>query len=237
MEAEEMQKHLAFMRQALEMAEKALAIDEVPVGCVFVKDGQVIGRGMNDTNRSLCGTRHAEFLGIQEILKTNTEDVFREVDLYVTVEPCIMCASALRQLRIRSVYFGCLNDRFGGCGGVLTLHSDKAPEPAYPVYGGLYREQAIMLLRRFYIQENERAPVPTAKKNRELKTEIVPWSVDDKLGIIPITTPQTESVNGSVSGTDTEAPSATTNGATTNGGSANGITNGAKSNGFTIGTA
>jgi hypothetical protein len=82
--------------------------------------------------------------------------------------------------------------------------------------------------------------VPTAKKNRELKTEIVPWSVDDKLGIIPIQ--HSESMNGSVSGTDTEAAPGVTNGTasngvTTNGGLSNGITNGTKPNGVTNSTA
>lgn len=84
------------------------------------------------------------------------QSILHTTDLYVTVEPCIMCASALRQYRIRAVYFGCLNDRFGGCGGVMNCHSDPSIEPAYPVYGGLFREEAIMLLRRFYVQENEK---------------------------------------------------------------------------------
>jgi len=127
--------------------------------------------------------------------------ILAQTDLYVTVEPCIMCASALRQYAIRAVYFGCLNDRFGGCGGVMTVHSDPAVDAAYPVYGGLFREEAIMLLRKFYVQENAKgerlplvlfwdwweegllidafgivAPDPKPKKNRELKTEILPIS-------------------------------------------------------------
>lgn len=159
------------------MAELALATDEVPVGCVFVHKGEIIGRGMNDTNRSLCGHRHAEFLGIEEILKTYSADVFRETDLYVTVEPCVMCASALRQLHIRAVYFGCANDRFGGCGSVLSVNTNAAgkstdPDPPYRVYPGFYRKEAIMLLRSFYVQENERAPTPQTKKTRQLKTEV-----------------------------------------------------------------
>lgn len=121
------------------------------------------------------------------------QSILKETDLYVTVEPCIMCASALRQYGIRAVYFGCLNDRFGGCGGVMQINSDNSVDPPYPVYGGLFREEAIMLLRRFYVQENEKgalrslisairsvtdvyitAPEPKPKKNRELKTEILP---------------------------------------------------------------
>ncbi|KAL9096669.1 MAG: hypothetical protein Q9165_001157 [Trypethelium subeluteriae] len=85
-----------------------------------------------------------------------------------------MCASALRQYHIRAVYFGCANDRFGGTGGVLNIHSDPANIPPYKVYGGLYRDEAIMLLRRFYVQENEKAPNPAAKKGRLLKTDIPP---------------------------------------------------------------
>nr|POE89792.1 trna-specific adenosine deaminase subunit tad2 [Quercus suber] len=84
------------------------------------------------------------------------QSIIRETDLYVTVEPCIMCASALRQYGIRAVYFGCLNDRFGGCGGVMSVNSDPGVEPGYPVYGGIYRTEAIMLLRKFYVQENNK---------------------------------------------------------------------------------
>ena len=86
-----------------------------------------------------------------------------------------MCASALRQLGIRTVYFGCLNDRFGGCGGVLRIHQDRAVDPKYPAYGGINHDEAIMLLRRFYIQENDRAPQPLAKKSRQLKLEVAPF--------------------------------------------------------------
>lgn len=103
------------------------------------------------------------------------EEILPETDLYVTVEPCIMCASLLRQYRIRHVYFGCANERFGGTQGVLSLHSESvfryivhadlltqfgdlsvAIDPPYKTFGGVYRETAIMLLRRFYIQENEK---------------------------------------------------------------------------------
>ena len=70
------------------------------------------------------GTRHAEFLAIAELLRTYPRSTLQETDLYVTVEPCVMCASALKQYRIRRVYYGCANDRFGGTGGVLKLHSE-----------------------------------------------------------------------------------------------------------------
>jgi len=157
-----------FMKMALLLAAKALEIGETPVGCVLVYEGKVIGSGMNDTNKSMNGTRHAEFLAIEEVLKSYPSSIFRQTDLYVTVEPCIMCASALRQYQIRRAYFGCSNERFGGVGSILSLHSDSGIDPPYSVYGGLFHEEAIMLLRRFYVQENDRAPNPRLKTDREL---------------------------------------------------------------------
>ncbi|GAA5994141.1 tRNA(adenine34) deaminase [Rhodotorula paludigena] len=96
------------------------------------------------------------------------------VVLYVTVEPCLMCASAMRQVGIEKVFYGCANDRFGGTGGVQSIHSDPRLlyAPPYPAVGGYRREEAIMLLRRFYISENTTAPKPKKKSNRVLKTEI-----------------------------------------------------------------
>lgn len=164
--------HQGFMQQAIDVAEQALREGETPVACVLVLDGGVVARGMNDTNRSLNGTRHAEFLAIAEFLEKYPVRRLHETDLYVTVEPCIMCASALRQYGIRSVYYGCGNDRFGGNGSVLSIHSDQGIDPGYPSYGGLYRKAAIMLLRRFYIQENGNAPNPRAKGNRELNVVV-----------------------------------------------------------------
>ncbi|EXJ58719.1 hypothetical protein A1O7_06148 [Cladophialophora yegresii CBS 114405] len=169
---ENLELHQGFMLQAIDTAEQALKEGETPVACVLVYEGEVIARGMNDTNRSLNGTRHAEFLAIAQFCKKFPQVKLKETDLYVTVEPCIMCASALRQYGIRRVYYGCGNDRFGGNGSVLPVNSDKGLEEGYPSYGGIFRKEAIMLLRRFYIQENENAPNPRAKGNRELKPVI-----------------------------------------------------------------
>lgn len=116
-------------------------------------------------------------MALETILVTYDDPyaVLAETDLYVTVEPCIMCAAALRQYGIRAVYFGCANDKFGGTGGVFNIHAEyvhfedhtltntslpiqysPALDRPYPVFGGIFREEAIMLLRRFYVQENEK---------------------------------------------------------------------------------
>lgn len=94
--------------------------------------------------------------------------MLRECDLYVTVEPCIMCASMLRQMGVRQVFFGAVNDKFGGTGGVLNVQRGNGrvgagegevverEEGDYEVSGGWLREEAIIILRRFYVRENER---------------------------------------------------------------------------------
>ncbi|KAJ7229144.1 cytidine deaminase-like protein, partial [Mycena pura] len=169
-----------FMADALAMAEEALAAGEVPVGCVFVRDQTIIARARNRTNQLRNATRHAELEAIDEILADpvltpkNRRYPLSDTTLYVTVEPCIMCASALRQMGIKEVFYGCANDRFGGCGGVIGVN-DKLVHPSHPSFsavGGFLREEAILILRRFYVTENSNAPTPKSKAHRTLKTEI-----------------------------------------------------------------
>lgn len=163
------------MDLAVQQAERALELKEVPVGCVFVHNNTVIGSGHNDTNRTLNGTRHAELCAIDRILEAYGSEILRETDLYVTVEPCIMCASALRQIGIRKVFFGAGNDRFGGCGSVVSINQDSPEEShgtPYLVYPGLRRREAILLLREFYTMQNPTAPQPKAKKQRIVKEDI-----------------------------------------------------------------
>ncbi|KAF7982334.1 hypothetical protein HWV62_29042 [Athelia sp. TMB] len=123
-------EHTRWMQEALAMAEDALAASEVPVGCVFVRDGAIIAKARNRTNQLRNATRHAELEAIDSILADKsltpqiTEHPLSETTLYVTVEPCIMCASALRQMGIKEVFYGCGNDRFGGCGSVLGVNKE-----------------------------------------------------------------------------------------------------------------
>jgi len=172
--------HSEWMDEAIVMAQEAFSAKEVPVGCIYVRDGKIIARARNRTNELRNATRHAELEAIDEILadKTLTPNVvehpLKDTALYVTVEPCIMCASALRQLGIKEVYFGCENDRFGGCGSVLGVNAEieHPRHPSFKAVAGYSREAAIMVLRRFYMTENVNAPTPKAKTNRVLKTEI-----------------------------------------------------------------
>ncbi|KAI8325769.1 cytidine deaminase-like protein [Martensiomyces pterosporus] len=155
------------------MAEEALDASEVPVGCVFVRNDEIVGRGRNETNISKNGSRHAELVAIDRMLASGFKlEDFKTTDLYVTVEPCVMCASALRQMGIRSAFYGCANDRFGGCESVLNVNSDRGLDgSAYPAESGYYRDEAILMLRKFYVRENASAPQPRKKANRVLKTQ------------------------------------------------------------------
>ena len=165
--------HHERMGDALAEAEAALRAQEVPVGCIFHHPTfGVIARGHNNTVASCNHTRHAELEAIDKILHTHNGDtgVIRECTLYVTVEPCIMCASALRQLGVRRVFFGCGNDKFGGGGSVLSIHSDVPPSIApLPAQRGIREEEAIALLRLFYAQENQGAPAPQKRTRRQME--------------------------------------------------------------------
>ncbi|KAJ7499418.1 tRNA specific adenosine deaminase [Mycena latifolia] len=172
-----------FMTEAMAMAEEALAAGEVPVGCVFVRGQKIIAKARNRTNELRNATRHAELEAIDEILADpiltppgSGRYPLADTILYVTVEPCIMCASALRQMGIKEVFYGCTNDRFGGCGGVIGVNSSigHPSHPPYSAIGGYSRDDAILILRRFYVTENSNAPAPKSKANRVLKTEILP---------------------------------------------------------------
>ncbi|KAI3850851.1 hypothetical protein MKW92_015399 [Papaver armeniacum] len=123
---------LAFMELAIEQAKVALNSLEVPVGCVIVEDDKVIASGRNRTNETRNATRHAEMEATDYLLEQwqknglSKKEIgirFSKCDLYVTCEPCIMCAAAISILGIKAVYYGCPNDKFGGCGSILSLHS------------------------------------------------------------------------------------------------------------------
>ncbi|EED93975.1 hypothetical protein THAPSDRAFT_268551 [Thalassiosira pseudonana CCMP1335] len=162
-----------FMRQALCVARTALDIGEVPVGCIvpyMASHSVIVSHGANQVNATRDATRHAEIVAIDRMLtKGRSSDqlklppeIFANCDLYVTCEPCIMCAAALSVMGIGRVFFGCRNDRFGGCGSILHLHKEDTLQSSkhhgFTIHGGLLEEEAVALLRSFYDRENFHAP-------------------------------------------------------------------------------
>ena len=154
------------MDRALSEAELALKRKEVPVGCIFVYKGQIIAKGSNKVTETKNATQHAEIVAIDDIIEyckgkqLDHKDVFRETSLYVTVEPCIMCTAALRLVNIQAVYFGCHNERFGGCGSVLSIADDDLSDHTCKLntVAGVRKDEAIALLKDFYKNENPNAP-------------------------------------------------------------------------------
>lgn len=158
---------IQWMEKAFSYAEEALKAKEVPVGCILVYDNKDIrGVGRNEVNETKNATRHAEIVAIDQVLnwcetnKLDHKDVFSKITLYVTVEPCIMCTGALRQMGIPLAIYGCENERFGGCSSVLPIHTDDLPSlgPTLQCIGGVMKERAITLLKDFYRGENCNAP-------------------------------------------------------------------------------
>lgn len=169
--------HIKWMKEALKVAKMALTdFKEVPVGCVIVyNDDLIIASSHNKTNLLKNPTRHAEFEAIDiafEWCKQNNlkwEDVFKKSTLYVTCEPCIMCASALRQVNLVNCVYGCNNERFGGCDSVLNVATDDNYNEgnSLKICKGICDDSAIKLLQLFYTYENPSAPEPRNKSNRK----------------------------------------------------------------------
>ncbi len=170
----EYDEHLEWMTKAYELACEAMSQGEVPVGCIIVYNSQIIGRGRNEVNETKNATRHAELIaidGVKAWSKTQGIDpnaVFNDSTLYVTVEPCVMCAAALRLRRLRQIVFGCHNDRFGGCGSVMDVAQDGGNALGLPLncVSGILADKAVQLLKDFYRKENPNAPNPKKKDNR-----------------------------------------------------------------------
>ncbi|ELU13706.1 hypothetical protein CAPTEDRAFT_2116 [Capitella teleta] len=167
--------HLRWMKEALRLADEAFKVGEVPVGCILVysHNGQeiIVGQGRNEVTETKNATRHAEMIAIDQAMGWAEKNMFKSASvlekckLYVTVEPCIMCASALRQARISAVVYGCANERFGGCGSVLCVSSDVLDSELAPLQcvSGILAEEAIALLKNFYKCENPNAPAEKRK--------------------------------------------------------------------------
>lgn len=156
-----------FMEDALENAREAIKQNEVPVGCVFIYNNEIIACAANLVNKTKNATRHAEFICIDQVLKycklnnLNHTDIFRRITVVVTVEPCIMCTAALDQLNVNEIIFGCKNDRFGG---TSVLNVFDILNSNVIVQGNIRNGEAMDLLKEFYNGENPSAPVPKKRK-------------------------------------------------------------------------
>ena len=152
-------EHEEYMRQALELARLAMAEGEVPVGCVIVRDGAVVGRGRNRRETAQTALGHAELEAIAQACRTLGGWRLAGCALYVTLEPCPMCAGAILNARIRRVWYGARDEAFGACGGVTNLFMESFPNrPA--LVGGILGEDCRRVLADFF------AGLRAGEKNR-----------------------------------------------------------------------
>lgn len=147
-----------FMRQALKEAQKAIAIGEVPIGCVIVQEDKVIARGYNRRNTDKSVLCHAELSAIKKACKKIGDWRLEDCIMYVTLEPCPMCAGAIVQARIPKVIFGCSNPKAGAAGSVIDLLQIKQLNHQTAYEGGMLENECAEILRDFFAKMRAATP-------------------------------------------------------------------------------
>lgn len=139
-----------FMKEALKEAKKAYEKEEIPVGAIIVKDNKIIARAYNVKEEKKDTTKHAEIIAIQKASKKLESWRLTDCDIYVTLEPCSMCAGALIQSRIRKVYIGTMDKKTGACGSVLNLLENYKFNHKVEVENGILEEECEKILKEFF---------------------------------------------------------------------------------------
>lgn len=139
-----------FMKEALKEAKKAYEKLEIPVGAVIVKDGKIIARAHNLKESKKDTTKHAEILAIQKASKKLQSWRLIDCDMYVTLEPCSMCAGALINARMHKLYIGTLDKKTGACGSVLNLLEDYKFNHKVEVEKGIMQKECEEILKKFF---------------------------------------------------------------------------------------
>lgn len=141
-----------YMREALKQAKKAYVLGEVPIGCVIVYEGKIIGRGYNRRNTDKNTLCHAEITAIRKASKVIGDWRLEGCTLYVTLEPCQMCAGAVVQARIPEVVIGCMNPKAGCAGSVLNILEMPEFNHQAKVTRGILEQECSELLKNFFIE-------------------------------------------------------------------------------------
>ena len=139
-----------FMREALKEAEIALANDEIPIGCILVKDGQIIGRGHNAREELQRAVMHAEVMAIEEANQQENSWRLLDTTLFVTIEPCVMCSGAIGLARIPKVIYGAKNQKVGAGGSLYDILTDERLNHRVEVESGLLEEECAAIMQNFF---------------------------------------------------------------------------------------
>lgn len=139
-----------YMKEAIKQARRALKINEVPIGCVIVHNDEIIGRGYNRRMRDKNTLSHAELNAIKKASKKLDDWRLDDCEMYVTTEPCQMCAGAIVQARIKKVYIGCMNPKAGCAGSIMNLLQVDAFNHQVESESGIMEEECSSLLKNFF---------------------------------------------------------------------------------------
>jgi tRNA(adenine34) deaminase len=159
-----------FMREALRQAQKAYAADEVPVGAVVARAGRVIGRAYNHVELLKDATAHAEMLALTQAEAAVGDWRLTDCDLYVTKEPCAMCAGALVHARIHRIIFGCADPRAGAAGSVINLLQLPSLNHQCDITSGVLQNECSAILQDFF-RKRRHQQTGTPPKTRNRKSE------------------------------------------------------------------
>ncbi|MEX1011115.1 MAG: tRNA adenosine(34) deaminase TadA [Balneolaceae bacterium] len=151
-----MKKHTAWMLKALRLAEQAAREGEIPVGAIIIRDNQLIGKGYNQTELLNDPTAHAEMLAISAACNTIGEKYLNGCTLYVTLEPCPMCAGAIMWSKIDRIVFGLPDERAGACGTLFNISNNKKLNHRSEVIQGVLEEDCRDLLQIFFKNRRNR---------------------------------------------------------------------------------
>ncbi len=146
------QEDIRWMEAALREAERAYDMGEVPIGCVIVKDGRCIARGNNQVETLKDATAHAEIIAIGAASAALENWRLSGATLYVTLEPCPMCAGAILNSRISRIVYGSPDTRFGGCGTTIDVITNNAIGQKVQVTGGVKAEECLGILKAFFME-------------------------------------------------------------------------------------
>jgi len=146
---------LDWMQDALNLAEKAYSENEVPVGCIIVQNNKIIGRGYNQTQSLKDPTAHAEVLAITAAAASIKDWRLTDTAIYVTKEPCAMCAGAIINSRISKLIFGAYDEKKGCCGSLYQLCGDRRLNSRTSAQGGILEERCESLLKEFFLKQRK----------------------------------------------------------------------------------
>ena len=144
-----------FMREALKEAQKAFKKEEVPVGAVIAKNGKIMARAHNLKESRRQATSHAEILAIEKACKKLEAWRLEDCEMYVTLEPCSMCAGAIINSRIKKIYIGAMDEKTGACGSVLNLLEDYKFNHTVEVENGIMKQECESMLKEFFVKLRE----------------------------------------------------------------------------------